>query len=70
MALNNNFYLVKWRIDMRKFFAKLRKSEKGATAIEYGLIAALIAVAAISAMTSVGSSLTAKFTEINSNLKK
>ncbi len=54
---------------MNKFFAKLRKSEKGATAIEYGLIAALIAVAAITAMTSVGSSLTTKFTEINSALK-
>ena len=33
-------------------FLKLIKSEKGATAIEYGLIAALIAVAAITAMTS------------------
>jgi len=54
---------------MRKFFVKLRKSEKGATAIEYGLIAALIAVAAIAAMTSVGSSLTAKFTQINSALQ-
>lgn len=54
---------------MNKFFAKLRKSEKGATAIEYGLIAALIAVAAITAMTSVGSSLTATFTEINSKMQ-
>ncbi len=54
---------------MRKFFKQLRKSEKGATAIEYGLIAALIAVAAITAMTSVGSSLTAKFTQINSALQ-
>ncbi len=54
---------------MRKFFVKLRKSEKGATAIEYGLIAALIAVAAIAAMTQVGTSLKAKFTQINSALK-
>ncbi|PHZ84868.1 Flp family type IVb pilin [Paremcibacter congregatus] len=53
---------------MNKFFAKLRKNEKGATAIEYGLIAALIAVAAIGAMTSVGTSLDAKFVEINSSL--
>ena len=37
-------------------FLKLIKNEKGATAIEYGLIAALIAVAAIGAMSSVGSS--------------
>jgi pilus assembly protein Flp/PilA len=55
---------------MRKFFVKLRKSEKGATAIEYGLIAALIAVVAIGAMTSVGSSLNAKFVEINSAMTK
>ncbi|WP_339862258.1 Flp family type IVb pilin [Paremcibacter congregatus] len=55
---------------MNKFFAKLRKNEKGATAIEYGLIAALIAVAAIGAMTSVGTSLDAKFKVIDSNLKK
>ena len=38
-------------------FLKLIKNEKGATAIEYGLIAALIAVAAIAAMTTVGSKL-------------
>jgi len=66
----NNFYLsIFGDLEMRKFFVKLRKSEKGATAIEYGLIAALIAVAAIAAMTSVGSSLTAKFTQINSALQ-
>ena len=35
-------------------FLKLIKNNKGATAIEYGLIAALIAVAAITAMTSLG----------------
>ena len=35
-------------------FLKLIKNEKGATAIEYGLIAALIAVAAIGAMTNIG----------------
>ena len=38
---------------LRKFF----KNDKGATAIEYGLIAALIAVAAISAMTGLGKQL-------------
>jgi pilus assembly protein Flp/PilA len=40
---------------------KLLKNEDGATAIEYGLIAALIAVAAIAAMTLVGTNLTATF---------
>ena len=42
------------RPEMTKFI-KLIKNTKGATAIEYGLIAALIAVAAIAAMQSVGS---------------
>lgn len=45
---------------MRTFFKLLRNS-KGATAIEYGLIAALIAVAAIAALTSVGSKLGVTF---------
>ena len=40
-----------------KFFRKLRRNEEGATAIEYGLIAALIAVAAITAMGSLGNQL-------------
>ena len=40
-----------------KFFRKLRRNEEGATAIEYGLIAALIAVAAITAMQSLGGQL-------------
>ena len=40
-----------------KFIKKLVRNEKGATAIEYGLIAALIAVAAITAMQSLGTSI-------------
>jgi len=47
---------------------QLWKNESGATAIEYGLIAALIAVAAISAMQLVGSSLTATFNTVASKL--
>ncbi len=53
---------------MTKFFAKLRKSEKGATAIEYGLIAALIAVAIITILGNVGTQLNTTFTTINSGL--
>jgi pilus assembly protein Flp/PilA len=49
-------------------FLKLIKNEMGATAIEYGLIAALIAVAAIGAMTSIGSSLTNTFSNVSSSL--
>ncbi|HEY0113254.1 MAG TPA: Flp family type IVb pilin [Allosphingosinicella sp.] len=46
------------------FIRKMLKNEKGATAIEYGLIAALIAVAAIAAMGSVGTNLNSTFTEV------
>lgn len=44
-----------------KFINKLIRDEAGATAIEYGLIAALIAVAAISAMNGLGNQLKATF---------
>ena len=50
-------------------FLKLIKNNKGATAIEYGLIAALIAVAAITAMTSIGSKLGSTFNNVSTNLK-
>lgn len=53
---------------MRKFFAILRKSEKGATAIEYGLIAALIAVAIITVLGQVGTNLNTTFTAISTGL--
>ena len=43
---------------------KFLRDESGATAVEYGLIAGLIAVVIIGAVTSVGTSLTAKFTAI------
>ena len=49
---------------IRKFF----KNSKGATAIEYGLIAALIAVAAITAMGSLGTSLTKTFNNVSTKL--
>ena len=51
-----------------KFLAKLRRNEEGATAIEYGLIAALIAVAAIAAMQGMGSQLTSTFEKTSSTL--
>ena len=49
---------------------KLRKNESGATAIEYGLIAALIAVAAIGAMTALGNSLNNLFTGVSNDLSQ
>jgi pilus assembly protein Flp/PilA len=50
-------------------FLKMIKNEEGATAIEYGLIAALIAVACIGALSSVGSNLATKFNTVSSALK-
>lgn len=50
------------------FVRKLVKNSKGATAIEYGLIAALIAVAAIGAMSTLGSKLTTTFNGVANNL--
>jgi len=47
---------------------KLFKNQDGATAIEYGLIAALIAVAAVTIMTTVGSNLTSTFTTVAGKL--
>ena len=46
------------------------KDENGATAIEYGLIAALISVAAIGAMSALGGQLTGLFGRISSNLAR
>ncbi len=50
------------------FIRKFIKNNKGATAIEYGLIAALIAVAAIGAMTSIGTHLKSTFNGVANNL--
>jgi pilus assembly protein Flp/PilA len=47
---------------------KLWRDEEGATAIEYGLIAALIAVAAIAAMTSLGGTLSDTFESVNTSM--
>ncbi|MBU0824839.1 MAG: Flp family type IVb pilin [Alphaproteobacteria bacterium] len=51
-----------------KFIKKFVRDTKAATAIEYGLIAALIAVAGIAAMTSVGTSVKSTFTNVNNGL--
>ncbi len=51
-----------------QFIRKILKDSKGATAIEYGLIAALIAVAAITAMQSLGNNLSGTFNKVSSNM--
>ena len=49
---------------MTNLFSRFVRDESGATAIEYGLIAALIAVVIITAAGTVGTNLTTKFNEI------
>ena len=49
-------------------FARLLRDDSGATAIEYGLIAALVAVAAIGAMTTLGTSLSGIFNTVAGDL--
>ncbi len=53
---------------MFKLIRKLRRDEEGATAIEYGLIAALISVAAIIAMQALGTSLSNMFAAVSTKL--
>ena len=48
---------------------KFLRDESGATAIEYGLIAALVAVACIVALTAVGTSLTSLFNTVDTKLQ-
>jgi pilus assembly protein Flp/PilA len=54
---------------MKKILAKFVKDESGATAIEYGLIAAGISLAIIAIVNTLGSTLNGKFTSINASLK-
>ena len=54
---------------MSKPFARFVKDESGATAIEYGLIAAGIALAIIAVVNGLGTTLNEKFTSINTSLK-
>ncbi|SNB66672.1 MULTISPECIES: Flp family type IVb pilin [unclassified Agrobacterium] len=51
---------------MTKIFARFLKDESGATAIEYGLIAALISVAIIGGAKTLGSSLSTQFENLGS----
>jgi pilus assembly protein Flp/PilA len=54
---------------MNKLVSRFVKDESGATAIEYGLIAAGIAVAIITAVNGVGTALSTKFSTISTSLK-
>jgi pilus assembly protein Flp/PilA len=61
---------LQWNEDvMKKMLKQFIADESGATAIEYGLIAAGIAIAIVPALNGVGSSLKVKFTTISTSLK-
>jgi pilus assembly protein Flp/PilA len=53
---------------MSKFFARFRKNEKGATAIEYGLIAGLISIGIITAATQLGTDIGLTFGTVSDAL--
>ncbi|WP_374547707.1 Flp family type IVb pilin [Rhodoblastus sp.] len=54
---------------MTRLLSRFMNDQSGATAIEYGLIAALISVVCITIMTSVGTNLKAKFTSVSNALQ-
>ena len=54
---------------MKSLISRFVNDERGVTAIEYGLLAALISVVIITAVTSIGTSLNTKFTAISTALK-
>ena len=55
---------------MKNLVSRFAKCESGATAIEYGLIASLIGVAIISAVTTTGTKLSATFDKVQTQLNK
>jgi pilus assembly protein Flp/PilA len=54
---------------MKSLISRFVKDERGVTAIEYGLLAALISVVIITAVTNIGTSLNTKFTAVSTALK-
>jgi pilus assembly protein Flp/PilA len=54
---------------MTKLFVRFLNDESGATAIEYGLIAAGISIAIVAVVNGLGTNLNAKFTSVNNSLK-
>ncbi len=70
-ASGNALAPLAWQMEtkMTKIVSRFLKDESGATAIEYGLIAALIAVVVIGAVTAVGTNLSTKFNNISNAVK-
>ena len=59
---------AEWEPKMKKFLNKIRENESGATAIEYGLIAALIAVVLISSLGLLGNNISTSFNKISNSV--
>ncbi|MFB0834006.1 Flp family type IVb pilin [Arthrobacter halodurans] len=56
-------------IAMETVAGKLRRDEKGATAVEYGIMVALIAVVVITAVTLIGTNLTESLNKVGTSIK-
>jgi pilus assembly protein Flp/PilA len=56
-------------VTLKRLLSQFLSDERGATAIEYGLIAAGIALAIITAINQLGTTLNTKFTSVNSNIQ-
>jgi pilus assembly protein Flp/PilA len=65
----NDFRKISVEAELQRTFLKFLSDESGATAIEYGLIAAGISLAIIAVVNGLGTNLNAKFTDINNSLK-
>ena len=59
----------RWEFRTMSFLTRFLRDEEGATAIEYGLIAALVSVVIIGALTLLGGNLEATFNRIAENIK-
>lgn len=59
---------VRRKSPLKKFLQKFRKGESGATAIEYGLIAALIAVVLITSLGRLGNNMATRFNSVGSSI--
>jgi pilus assembly protein Flp/PilA len=65
----NDFRKISVEAKLQRTFLKFLSDESGATAIEYGLIAAGISLAIIAVVNGLGTNLNTKFTDINTSLK-
>jgi pilus assembly protein Flp/PilA len=68
LKASNQLALVFGDQVMTKFVTRFLKDESGATAIEYGLIAALIAVVIVTAVTTLGTTLNSKFAVVSTKV--